>query len=54
MCSVSYNDNVTLNSEYLYSRGILEVLVYPDLVFTFGDHVNIGLLAFCDDSKFAN
>ena len=44
------NDNVSLNSEYLYSRGILEVLVYPDLVFTFGDHVSIGLLAFNDDS----
>ena len=46
------NDNVSLNSEYLYSKGILEVLVYPDLVFTFGDHVSIGLLAFSDDSKF--
>ena len=45
------NDNVSLNSEYLYSRGILELLVYPDLVFTFGDHVSIGLLAFCDNSK---
>ena len=45
------NDNVPLNSEYLYSRGILEVLVYPDLEFTFGDHVSIGLLAFCDDCK---
>ena len=45
------NDNVSLNSEYLYSRGILEVLVYPDLVFTFGDHVSIGLVAFSDDSK---
>ena len=44
------NDNVSLNSEYLYSRGILEVLVYPDLVFKFDDHVSIGLLAFSDDS----
>ena len=44
------NDNASLNSEYLYSRGILEVLVYPDLEFTFGDHVSIGLLAFSDDS----
>ena len=33
------NDNISLNSDYLYSRGILELLVYPDLVFTFGDHV---------------
>ena len=45
------NDNVSLNSEYLYSRGILELLVYPDLVFTFGDHASIGLLAFSDDLK---
>ena len=45
------NDNVTLNSEYLYSRGILELLLYPDLVFTFGDCTGFGLLAFCDDSK---
>ena len=51
-CVVCFiNDNVPLNSEYLYSRGILEVLVYPDLVFTFDDHFTIGLLAFRDDSK---
>ena len=40
------NDNVSLNGEYFYSRGILELLMYPDLVFTFGNHVSIGLLAF--------
>ena len=45
------NDSVPLNSEYLYSRGILEVLVYPDLVFTFGDHISVGSLAFSDDCK---
>ena len=51
-CVVSLiNDNISLNSEYLYSRGILEVSVHPDLAFTFDDHVSIGLLAFCDDSE---
>ena len=44
------NTNVPLHSEYLYSRGILEVLVYPDLQLTFGSHVGVGSLAFCDDS----
>jgi len=45
------NTNVPLHSEYLYSRGILEVLVYPDLQLTVGDHVSVGSLAFSDDSK---
>ena len=44
------NTNIPLHSEYLCSRGILEVLVYPDLQLTFGNHVGIGSLAFCDDS----
>ena len=45
------NSNVPMHSEYLQSRGILEVLVYPNLQFKFSDSVSIGLLAFCDDSK---
>ena len=45
------NTNVSLHNEYLYSRGILEVWVYPVLQLTFGDHVSVGLLPFCDDSK---
>ena len=46
------NTNVLLHSEYLYSRGILEVLVYPDLLFTTGDDVCYGSLAFqCVDNK---
>jgi len=45
------NTNVSLHSEYLYSRGILEVLVYPDLQLIVGDHVSVGSLAFSDDSK---
>ena len=40
------NTNVPLHSEYLYSRGILEVLVYPDLLCTTGDDVCYGSLAF--------
>ena len=44
------NTNVPLHSEYLYSRRILEVSVYPDLLLTTGDHVSVGSLAFCDDS----
>ena len=40
------NTNVPLHSEYLYSRGILEVLVYPDLLLTTGDDVCYGALTF--------
>ena len=40
------NTNVPLHSEYLYSRGILEVLVYPDRLLTTGDDVCYGSLAF--------
>ena len=46
------NTNVPLHSEYLYSRGILEVLVYPDLLLTTGDDVCYGTLAFeCESQK---
>ena len=46
------NTNVPLHSEYLYSRGILEVLVYPGLLFTTGDDVCYGSLTFeCIDAK---
>ena len=37
---------VSLHSEYLYSRGILEGLVYPKLLLSSGDDVRIGSLAF--------
>ena len=40
------NTNVPLHSEYLYSRGVLEVLVYPDLSLTIGDDVCYGSLVF--------
>ena len=44
------NNNVPLHSEYLYSKGILEVLVYPDLLLTTGDDVCYESLAFkCGD-----
>ena len=45
------NANITLCSDYLQSRGILEVLIYPELQFTFGDLGSVGLLAFSDDSE---
>ena len=46
------NTNVPLHSEYLYSRGILEVLVYPDLLLTTSDDVCYGSLAFeCVDTR---
>ena len=48
------NTNVPLHSEYLYSRGILEVLVYPDLLLTTGDDVCYGSLVFdCSDQLFS-
>ena len=40
------NTNIPLHSDYLYSREILEVLVYPDLLLTIGDDVCYGLLVF--------
>ena len=40
------NTNVPLHSEYLYSRGILEAVVYPDLLLTTGDAICYGSLAF--------
>ena len=46
------NTNVPLYSEYLYSRGILEVLVHPDFVLTTGDDVCYGALSFeCGDTE---
>ena len=40
------NTNVPLHSDYLYSREIMEVLVYPDLLLTTGDDACYGSLAF--------
>ena len=40
------NTNVPLHSEYLYSRGILEVAVYPDLLLTTGENVCSKLFTF--------
>ena len=46
------NTNVPLHAEYLYSIGIMEVLVYPDLLLTTGDDVCYGALAFeCVDTE---
>ena len=47
------NTNVLLHSEYFYSRGILEILVYPNLLLTTGDEVCFGSLAFkCSNQLF--
>ena len=40
------NTNVPLHSEYLYSREILEVLVYPDILLTTGEGVCYGSQVF--------
>ena len=37
---------VPQHSDYLYSRGVLEVLVYPKLVLATGDDVAMGSLSF--------
>ena len=47
------NINVPLHSEYLYSRGILEVVMYPDLLLTTGDDVCYGSLVFNRDQMFS-
>ena len=48
------NTNVPLHSEHLYSRGIMEVIVYPDLPLTTGDDVCYGPLAFkCSNRLFS-
>ena len=43
-----------VHSEYFYSRGILEVLVYPESVVNTGSKVSFGPLIFVDDSKGIN
>ena len=46
--------NVSLHSEYLYSKGILEVTVYPGLQRTTGDVICFGSLAFkCENQSFS-
>ena len=44
-------NQVPLHSDYLYSKGVLEVLVYPEPLLNTGDDVSIGSLAFKGDSK---
>ena len=45
------NNQVSQHSEYLYSVGVLEVLVYPKTILTTGDDVAIGSLAFVAKNK---
>ena len=44
--------NIPLHTEHLYSKRILEVLVYPDLQLTIYDSESVGLLAFHAGYKF--
>ena len=45
------SSNVPIHSDYLYSRGIVEVLVYPEPLLATSDGVRIGSLAFVADSE---
>ena len=45
------SQGVPQHNDYLYSRGVLEVLVYPKLVLTTGDDVTMGSLAFMAEIK---
>ena len=42
---------VPQHSDYLYSRGVLEVLIYPKLVLATGDDVTMGSLSFMAEIK---
>ena len=48
------NDQIPKHSEYLYTKGVLEVLVYPEPLLTMGDDVILGKLAFIAESKSNN
>ena len=45
------SSKVPVHSDYLYSRGVQEVLVYPEPLLATSDCVRIGSLAFVADSK---
>ena len=45
------SSNVLVHSDYLYTSGILEVLVYPEALLATNDGVRIGSLAFVADSE---
>ena len=45
------NANVPQHSEYFYSQGILEVLIYPDLILTTGDGICLGSLTFSCENQ---
>ena len=45
--------NVPQHNEYLYSQGIFEVMVYPDLILITGDDICLGSLTFlCENQMF--
>ena len=45
--------NVLQHSEYLYSQGIIEVLVYPKRSLATGDDIMVGSLAFTTEKEIA-
>ena len=45
------NSQVPKHSEYLYSKGVLEVMVYPEPLLTIDDDLRIGSLAFVTEIK---
>ena len=54
-CVVNLISNgVPSHSEYLYSRGVLEVLIYPELSLSTGDDIKIGSLGFIAENDVSN
>ena len=45
------SSKVPVHSDYLYSRGVMEVLVYPEPLIATGDDVRIGSLAFVTETE---
>ena len=45
------NANIPQHNEYWYLQGILEVIVYPDLIFTTGDDICVGTLTFLCENQ---
>ena len=48
------SDQIPKHSEYLYTKGVLEVLVYPEPLLSMGDDVILGTLAFIAESQSNN
>ena len=48
------SNQVPCHSEYLYSKGVLEVLVYPKLLLSTGDDISIGSSVFIAENDASN